>query len=384
MKICFFSPIYPIISDPRLGIFVHEQAKYLVKKGHKVYVITLGYREDKAYEVRDEVKIYRVRINKTSPFKNLFLILSVSKKLIILNKKYNFEIVNAHFVGRLVLLIGIITRLIKKPLVITAYGIGLLTNSGLKGLMTRIYLNFSEKIVCVSKYVGNLVAQHANKNKIVVINLGVDVEKLKPTKSVLTFKRELGLKNEKVILSVAGLVPRKGIDMILSSLPSVIKFFPDLKYFIIGKGAEKENLKKLAKELGLEPYVVFIGYTNELANFYNICDVFVLMSRTIKEKEGIEGLGMVYMEASYMGKPVIAGKSGGTADAVIDGVTGYRVEPTNQKELSNKIILLLKNDSLRKKLGNNGKKYIRAKLLWNHNADKLTKLYSEVLNTKKA
>lgn len=381
MKICFLSPIYPIASDKRLGIFVHEQAKYIKKKGHEVHVITLGYPEDKSYEKRDGVIIHRVRISKSVPFRNFLLILLLSEKLILLNKKYNFDIINAHFVGRLTILIGIITKFIKKPLILTAYGIGLLADKGLGGILNKVYLSFPIRIVCVSNYVAKLAEHHAKKNMISVINLGVDTEKLKPTKTIHEFKNELGIKNEKVLLSIAGLVPRKGIDIIIKSLPIIIKSCPKIRYFVIGRGSEKGNLHKLVNELKLEKYVVFIEYVSEkdLANYYNICDIFILMSRTIKEKEGVEGLGMVYMEAAYMGKPVIAGKSGGTGDAVIDGLTGYRIKPTDKKEVVNKVVSLLKNYSLRKRLGSNGKKRILKELVWEHYSYKLIKVYESVL-----
>ena len=382
MKICFVSPIYPIKSDPRLGIFVHEQAKYLSKEGQEVCVLTLGRKDDGPYDVIDGVKIYRVRLYDLFLIKNFLLFHSVLTKLIALDRKYNFDIINSHFVGPLAGFVGIIAKSIGKPFIITPYGIGVVPKNKFNNMLTRIYLGFTSKIVCVSNYVAKLTSQYAPKNKIIVINLGVDAKKLQPKEDIKSFKRRLRLKNEKVLLSICGLVERKGIHIVLKSLPEVVRLHPKIKYFIIGKGPEKERLKKLAKKLNLEKYVVFFDYVlpEDLANFYKICDIFVLMSKTIKEMSGVEGLGMVYLEASYCGKPVIGGKSGGTGDAIVDGVTGYRIEPTNVKKLSETILSLLRDDSLRKKLGTNGKRMVKTRFLGIHNAAKLINVYKSLVD----
>ena len=381
MRICILSPVYPINSNAHLGIFVHEQAKYLVRKRHNVHVITLGDSKDKDFEVKEGVKVSRIKIGHFLFFKSLFFALFMLKKLIELNKKHDFDIIHSHFVGTLTAMIGIASRIIKKPLVTTAHGIGLLSDYGLIRFLTGFYLSFPLKIICVSNYVAELASKYTTKNKILVINNGLDPEKLKSTISISDFKKKLRLGNEKILLSVGNLVERKGIDIIIKSLPQIIKIYPHIKYFVIGDGSEKENLNRLVKELGIEKYVVFIDYVSDsdLANFYNICDIFILMSKTIKEKEGIEGFGIVYIEASYFGKPVIGGKSGGTADSIIDGVTGYRIEPTDVDELVNKVALLLKNGKLRRKLGQQGRNWVKAKLLWSHNAKKLIKVYDQLI-----
>jgi phosphatidylinositol alpha-1,6-mannosyltransferase len=157
---------------------------------------------------------------------------------------------------------------------------------------------------------------------------------------------------------------------------------PNIVYFIIGQGPEKEKLISLANKLNLKDKVAFIDYVSDadLANYFNICDIFLLMSKTIEEKSAIEGFGNVYLEASFMGKPVIGGKSGGTSDAVVDGKTGFLIEPDDAEELKKKIILLLKNKTLREKMGRYGRKRVLNGFLWKHNVEKLVKVYSGLLN----
>lgn len=124
---------------------------------------------------------------------------------------------------------------------------------------------------------------------------------------------------------------------------------------------------------------MFEGYKKgrELANFYNICDIFVLMSRTTKE--GIESFGVVYIEASYFGKPVIGGKGGGTSDAIEDGKSGYLVDANHPEELKKKLEYLLKNHDAGKRMGEYGRKRAIKLFLWKGLARKIVGVYKEAI-----
>ena len=373
MNICIFSPIYPS-RESALGKFVHEQAKELAIK-NRVFLITIGNKDDKEHEIIDNVNVYRLKSSK------IILLIKFVKKFYYLNKKYKFNLFHSHFIGFSTLIFGITSKVLRIPYVVTVHGMELISKNKFSFLMKKLYLAFPDRIVCVSRYVALMAGNYVNNKKLVFIPNGVDVEKLKPNKNKNKFKKELNIKDEKILLSICNLVERKGLDTVIKALHQVSQKIPNIIYFIIGKGPEKENLVNLVNQLNLSEKVRFINYVSDedLANFYNICDIFVLMSRTIKERAGIEGFGVVYIEASYFGKPVIGGKSGGTADSIINGVTGYRIEPANQKELANKIVKLLKDASLRKKFGNHGKKRVKSKLLWKHNVDKLIKVYNSLL-----
>ena len=374
MNICVVSPIYPIASLPRLGKFVHEQAKELVRQGSKAVVITIGDNADKDQELIDKVEVYRIK-KKSRFFFSLFSFILMLR----LHRRYNFGILHSHFVGFFTVICSIAAKLMKVPHVVTAHGIGILRENFLK----RMYLFFPKGIVCVSRFVASLAEKYSDKEKVVFIPNGVDAEKLRPTKSVSQMKDKLKIKNQKVLLSVCGLAERKGLDRVIKALSNVVKKEPNIVYLIVGNGSEKENLVNLANKLGIKDKVVFIDHVpdGELANYYNVCDIFLLMSRTIKEKAAVEGFGIVYIEASFLGKPVIGGKSGGTSDAIEDGNTGFLIEPNNVRELERKIILLLKNKSLRDKLGKNGKKRVLKGFLWKHNVEKLVEVYKDLIKT---
>ena len=383
MKIIIISYIYPNRLDQRLGIFVRQQCKYLAKEGHEVHVLTSGSFQDKKEEFVDGTIVHRlISIDNKFPLKGLLFSLRCAKAIISLNNRLNFDFVIQNFIGINTILIGIVTKLLNKRFIAISHGTGweLPKKNFIKNFIIKIVLSIPDKIVCVSKKTENLLSHNAKKNKLVVINNGMDPQWLKPSINKAKFRKKLGFVNKFIILSVSSLVPKKGIDVVIKILPELITKYPNLIYIIIGDGSEKENLKMLVNKLGLGKNVKFLGYKvgTELANYYNICDIFILMSRDLKY--AIESFGIAYIEASYFGKPVIGGKSGGTADSILDNITGYRIKPTNTKEIVKKLLLLIKNDNLRKKLGRNGKKWVSNNLLWSHNVDKLMHVYKSLLN----
>lgn len=370
MKICIVSYIYPTSGNKTLGLFVHHQARELAKN-NEVHVITKNFNKMSDYELVEGVKVHRI---------NGSFNLSLLKKIIDLHHSFKFDVIHSHFLGFSTLICGIASRIAKVPFVVTLHGAEVLSENIIK----RFYLTFPEKIMCVSRYTAELTEKIADKSKIIVVNNGVDPKRLTTSKSEIQFRKQKKLINNCIMLSVADLVKRKGIDTIINVLPSIKKDFPKLMYVIIGRGPEKESLLNIAKKLKVDKSVRFIDYVSdeELSNYYNACDIFVLMSRTLQKESAVEGFGIVFIEASLFKKPVIAGKSGGTSDAVIDGVTGFLVDPDNKNELQERITLLLKNPRLRKKLGTNGRDFVMKNMLWKHNAQKTLSVYKKAINLK--
>jgi phosphatidylinositol alpha-1,6-mannosyltransferase len=179
---------------------------------------------------------------------------------------------------------------------------------------------------------------------------------------------------------VARLTPRKGHATVLRALAKVLPSIPDAAYLIVGKGEERERLERLAADLGISEAVRFVGYVPEedLPDFYNLCDVFVMMNHQ-EENGDIEGFGMVFLEASAMGKAVVGGRSGGTEDSVQHGTTGFLVDPDNVEELAATLRLVLENDELRKRLGVAGVARARTDFSWETRAARLRELSRTVV-----
>lgn len=385
MKIAILSYIYPNKTNPSLGLFIHQQAKYIAKEGHDVNVIVMRTKNDKLKEYIDGVEINKVaNINSQKLISGFLFLIKSLKKLYQLNKKEKLDLVIENFLGVNTIIIGLFLRSMNKKYIVISHGTSweLPKKNKINNLIIKLALFFPDKIVCVSRKTKELLSHNTNKKKLVIINNGMDPDYLIPSKSKEQFKRELGIRNELIMLSVSHLVKKKGIDAIIKSLPNIIKKYPKLRYFIVGEGNEKERLQKIASLLNLEENIKFVGRKvgRELANYYNICDLFVLMSRDLKD--AIESFGIVYIEASYFKKPVIAGKSGGTKDAIVDGKTGYLVEYNDVKKLEKTILLLLKNKKLRNKLGEAGRQRVLKEFLWENNAKKLLDLCNKKVGPK--
>ncbi|MCL4266208.1 MAG: glycosyltransferase family 4 protein [Anaerolineae bacterium] len=175
------------------------------------------------------------------------------------------------------------------------------------------------------------------------------------------------------LLTVGRLVSRKGFDLVLQALPTIRVQFPTTRLEIVGDGPHRPRLEQLAHELGVADMVTFHGRVsdNELLAAYRRAHIFVMPAREEKENASIEGFGIVYLEAGACGLPVVAGRSGGVAEAVLDGETGILVTPDNPEELAQALIMLLHDPVLQHKLGSNGRHRVETEMNWDQTAAKL-------------
>jgi len=214
----------------------------------------------------------------------------------------------------------------------------------------------ARKIICLGSYQKfSLVKEGISVHKLYVAKVGVDLDFFRPDIDPSKIIRKYDLKDRKVILTVGRLVERKGHDMVIKSLPSVLTKIPNAVYLIVGEGPELRNLKNLVEQLDLRENVIFAGYVpnGDLPRYYNACDLFIMASREVNGD--VEGFGIVYLEANACGKPVVAGRSGGTRSAVRHGVNGFLVDPLNTEEISEKITLLLTKKKLAQDMGGRGR-----------------------------
>ncbi len=178
------------------------------------------------------------------------------------------------------------------------------------------------------------------------------------------------------LLTVGRLVPRKGIDTVIRALPLLIPGLPELAYDIVGDGPDRARLKALVSDLGLEETVNFHGAVSqsELTDFYRRAHIFVMPARHEIEASSMEGFGIVYLEASASGLPVVAGRAGGAVEAVRDGETGLLVPPDNPEALAQTLGKLLADDDLRQKFGGAGRRWVEAEMNWDRSAQRLARM----------
>lgn len=184
-----------------------------------------------------------------------------------------------------------------------------------------------------------------------------DIGRFRPDHPASWVRRRYRVDGAKVLLTVGRLVGRKGHDAVIRALSRVQQAAGPVRYLIAGSGPEEPRLRALARSLGVADAVIFAGRVpdEDLPHFYAACDVFVMPSRELPERDGVEGFGIVFLEAGAAGKPVIGGRSGGIADAVLDGTTGLLVDPRSEDELATALISLLRDAAEAARLGQEGR-----------------------------
>ncbi len=166
-----------------------------------------------------------------------------------------------------------------------------------------------------------------------------------------------------VILSVGRLVKRKGFNQVIENLPLLLADGLDVHYLICGRGAIAPELKSLSENLGVAEKVHFAGYVpnEQLADYYMACDLFAMFTFFDTEAASIEGFGIVYLEAGYFGKPVIASRVGGVTDAVHHLSNGILVDP-DSSEITEGLRQLCTDKQLRDRLGRKGQELANRKI----------------------
>lgn len=243
----------------------------------------------------------------------------------------------------------VLALVFRLPYAVHVYGTDLTTNKR-SWLMQRVALTVlrqARRVITISDFsTGHAIALGVAKSRVVRILPRVDAHRFLPA------PREPG----RTLLTVARLVPRKGHDVVLRALALVLARMPDVQYRIAGDGPERARLERQAADLGVAHAVRFLGVVANVVECYQACDVFIMISR--EEEREVEGFGIASIEASACAKPVIAGRSGGVADAVIDGVTGLLVAPDDVDGVAAAILELLADPARCAQLGRQGRQRV--------------------------
>ncbi|GGJ85081.1 glycosyl transferase family 1 [Pilimelia anulata] len=205
---------------------------------------------------------------------------------------------------------------------------------------------------------------------------GVDVDVFHPGVDGEAVRRRHGLADRPVVVCVSRLVPRKGQDALIRALPAIRRRVPGAALLLVGGGPYRPALARLAREAGVAADVVFTGAVPwvELPAHYRAGDVYAMPCRTRRRGLDVEGLGIVYLEASAVGLPVVAGDSGGAPDAVREGETGHVVNGRDVPALADRVGALLADPPLAGKLGAAGRDWVTRDWTWDAQAARLRTL----------
>jgi phosphatidylinositol alpha-1,6-mannosyltransferase len=207
---------------------------------------------------------------------------------------------------------------------------------------------------------------------------GVDTVAFRPGAGGAAIRQRLGIgPNRPVVVCVSRMVPRKGQDTLLRAWPRVraqVGGHPLL--LLVGDGPYRAELIRLSERLSLQDSVLFAGPVpwEELPAYYDAGNVFAMPCRTRRGGLDVEGLGIVYLEASATGLPVVGGDSGGAPDTILEGETGYVVPGGNEGVLAARLIELLLDPVGAAAMGDKGQEWVNREWRWDLVAQRLSQI----------
>ena len=227
--------------------------------------------------------------------------------------------------------------------------------------------NSSDVLTYLGEFTKSAIAKAVGKRvELTQIAPGISTDFFTPGAKSEALLKKYELSGGHTLICVGRLVHRKGQDKLILAMPEILKSIPNAQLLIVGSGPREAHLRKLIANLNLSTSVKLSGRVtySDLPAHIRLGDVFVMPSRSRFFGLEVEGLGIVYLEASSCGLPVIAGNSGGAPDAVSINETGLVVDGTNTGEIAEACIKLLADQKLSKELGANGRKWAVANWNW--------------------
>ena len=205
---------------------------------------------------------------------------------------------------------------------------------------------------------------------------GVDVATFHPGAGGAAVRDRLGLRDRPVVVCVSRMVPRKGQDTLIQAWPKVRAEVPEAILILVGDGPYRQKLQRLVRQHDLDGHVMFTGAVpwSDLPSYYDAGDVFAMPCRTRRGGLDVEGLGIVYLEASATGLPVIGGDSGGAPDAILDGETGYVVPGGDPAAVAARIAELLSDPARARAMGEKGLAWVDREWRWELAAARLASI----------
>ena len=342
-----------------------------------------GGMETFSYELSEElskyVTLYKIVWKKSQKWLFYFIPSSIIKSMFIIRKE-NIKLV--HIGDPVLSVVGhTLKKFFKIPTICNIHGLDITFNNTIYQWYLKKFLKF-DRYICISNYVRELATRKNLKN-LSVIPLAIDTQKYEINKERSMLKNKISslfginLENKKILLTVGRLVKRKGVYWFIKNVYK--KLENNLIYIIAGRGKEEKRIRELIKKNGFEERVFLLGEVdnNLLKLLYNIADIFVMPN--IKVKGDVEGFGIVALEASSCGVPVIASNIEGISDAVVDGKNGFLVESGNSEKFLFILNKLLKADKFRKLSGDKAKEYVDLNFNWERIIKNYIKIYKELI-----
>ena len=241
---------------------------------------------------------------------------------------------------------------------------------GARGLLRRIGRD-ADVVTYLSGYTRDRLASLLTGVRLEQLAPGVDVDTFSPSVDGAAVRQRWALGDAPTVVCVSRLVPRKGQDVLVAVWPQVREAVPDARLLLVGGGRTESTLRRRAGD-----GVVLTGLVDagELPAHYAAGDVFAMPCRTRRGGLDVEGLGIVFLEGSATGLPVIVGDSGGAPDAVRDGETGILLDGRDHDAVAAAVIVLLRDAAVRRRMGAAGRAWVTADWTYDAAAARLAEL----------
>ncbi|GAA3802142.1 glycosyltransferase family 4 protein [Sphaerisporangium flaviroseum] len=245
-----------------------------------------------------------------------------------------------------------------------------------RGFLARIGAH-ADAITYLGDYTRERLARVMPPGRLVRLAPGVDTDVFHRGAGGAGIRLSLGIGERPVVVCVSRLVARKGQDTLVRCWPEVLREVPDAVLLLVGGGPSRRSLERAVASRRLGDSVIMTGPVpwSSLPAYYDAGDVFAMPCRTRLGGLDVEGLGIVYLEASATGLPVVAGASGGAPDAVRDGETGLVVDGDDPRAVASAVTTLLRDPALARTMGERGRAWIEREWRW----DLVVERFAEVL-----
>ncbi|MDF2881504.1 MAG: glycosyl transferase group 1 [Clostridiaceae bacterium] len=389
MKILMLSWEYPPKTVGGLSTHVYNLCQSLKDKGNEVHVITCEEENAALEEVDSGVFIHRVIPYKldTQDFTKWvmhlnFAIIEKASKLI--NSYGEFDLIHAHD-WLTTYSAKCLKWIYKIPMVSTIHATEYGRNGGIRTDLQRyisstewMLANESWKIVTCSSYMKKQVCElfSVQEDKVWVVPNGVNVVNIE--EDLNEFRKKFALDNEKIVLFIGRHVFEKGIQLLIDTVPGILKSYPNAKFVIAGKGPMTEELEDKVCKMGFKEKVLFAGYMNdeERDKLYKVSNAAVFPSL-------YEPFGIVALEAMAAGCPVVVSNTGGLGEIVQHKVNGLKVTPGSLDNLRDNILEILFNDKLAEQFRENALNLVKEKYEWHKVAELTMGMYNMVKDESK-
>ncbi len=359
--------IFSCFLEPFLGgaeLYVKEITKNLKDKYNFIIITSRFFKDLPRFEQKQNIKIYRVGIG-IKLDKYLYPILAPFKSFFI-----NHQLLHAVLESYAGLALIFYRIFQKKPILLTLQS----DNVNIPNFLFKEIHLIPDKIQAISKKLAERARNFGAKN-IEIIPNGVDLEFFKNKYNQIINQNQVAKEKHRIIC-VANFKKHKGINYLISAMPEILRSFPDTKLVLVGKGPERKNLESQISNLKIENSVELKGGLphQKIPEELFKSEAFVLPSVS-------EGLGIAILEAQAIGIPVVASKIGGIPDIIENGRTGILIKPKSSRAISQAVFKIFSQPDFAKSLTQNAKINIK-KYDWKNIAEKIEKIYQEMLNYK--